>query len=89
MSKEVFQAAVKLNWDRGDVITLGGGEPTLHPQFWEFFGLMWAHVDLDMPPYIVTNGSNTEISLALASFAAGRNHGCGSESGRVARSDRS
>ena len=71
MSKEVFKAALKLVYKYSEAITLGGGEPTLHPEFWEFFGLALAIAAKDdgRGLYIVTNGSITETALALASLA--------------------
>jgi hypothetical protein len=70
MSSEVFDAALELSSQYGDSVTLGGGEPTLHPKFWEFFGKALA-TDCDGPPYIVTNGTNKDVSIALARMAKG------------------
>jgi hypothetical protein len=67
---DIFKTALKLAIDMGQTVTFGGGEPTLHPQFWEFFGLTMAQPDPDvLPLYIVTNGSMTDTSLALARLA--------------------
>jgi organic radical activating enzyme len=68
MSKETFLAAVQLAVDHGDIISLGGGEPTLHPQFWEFLTIaMVMGVDgHDHPVWLATNGADTEIALKLA-----------------------
>lgn len=72
MSDEVFKAALELAMEFEDMeITLGGGEPTLHPRFWEFLGLaLKAHALLDdgleWKPLVITNGSVTDSALALA-----------------------
>ncbi len=58
MNLEVFRLALGLD----DYVTIGGGEPTIHPKFWEMFGLSIGTVE---STFIVTNGSMTEISLKL------------------------
>jgi len=68
MSREVFEKAVKLNAEHDDCLTFGGGEPTLHPDFWDFMATALAS-STDMPPYIVTNGKITKTALALAKLA--------------------
>lgn len=58
-------------------ITIGGGEPTCHPKFWEFYGIILGEVgrmDLfdDYGPGViglVTNGKKTKDALALANLA--------------------
>lgn len=65
MTHEVFRAALKLNDEYGQYPALGGGEPTLHPHFWEFLGLSLT-TDADSPPLIVTNGKIPETAIALA-----------------------
>jgi MoaA/NifB/PqqE/SkfB family radical SAM enzyme len=75
MSREDFHAAIQLAKDHDGNITIGGGEPTLHPLFSEF--LMYAvwelacvRESLEMPSvHIVTNGSNTELALNIARLA--------------------
>lgn len=71
MTLETFKAALELAENRGDSITLGGGEPTIHPQFWEFFGLALAKFNSEPGMFIVTNGKQTETALALAALAKG------------------
>ena len=71
MSKKVFAAAMAWAQNIGDdSIILGGGEPTLHPRFEDF---LWecirAGIDSGTPPYVITNGSNTKLSLRLALLA--------------------
>lgn len=63
MSIETFKAA--LAWD-DEYISIGGGEPTLHPKFWEFIGLALGCCE---GVWLATNGSRTDIALALARMA--------------------
>ena len=61
MSKDVFVKALDL-YDL-DYISIGGGEPTLHPLFWDFIGISLSRVD---SVWLATNGSQTQTALALA-----------------------
>lgn len=63
-----FRKAAKIALENGEHISLGGGEPTLHPRFWEIVGLALGHSD-EMPPWMATNGSVTETAIALAHMA--------------------
>jgi MoaA/NifB/PqqE/SkfB family radical SAM enzyme len=67
MSKEVFHAALELCADYGGYITLGGGEPTLHPNFREF--LIEAIAADEGTLFIATNGSVKRNALLLAKLA--------------------
>ena len=75
MSAETFRRALNLAQSEEAPITLGGGEPTLHPMFMEF--LWWTirrqaplTYELGMPAVgLVTNGSQTDIALELAALA--------------------
>lgn len=53
----------------GHHTTIGGGEPTIHPRFWEIFGEVMSYEYWDIAPHIVTNGSMTSIAKALANMA--------------------
>jgi len=67
MSLETFRNAIAIVFlYDGDSISLGGGEPTLHPLFWQFLGESLSKVD---SVWLATNGSQTEISIALANLA--------------------
>ena len=57
----------------GGQIAIGGGEPTLHPLFWQILGESIAASEF---VWMATNGSNTEISLALANMAKKGVIGC-------------
>lgn len=50
---------------RGAFVTLGGGEPTLHPLFWKFVAYGTAHGTV----WLATNGSQTETALTLCKLA--------------------
>lgn len=63
MSLEVFEAALKLDEES---MSIGGGEPTVHPLFWQFFGLAIAHVEY---VWMATNGKETKTALSLARLA--------------------
>ena len=70
MSLEVYKAALAMD---DETVSIGGGEPTLHPQFWEFIGLALGHCDY---VWLATNGSLKETSLALARMAKKEVLGC-------------
>lgn len=75
MTRDTFHKAIALASAHESHITIGGGEPTLHPLFQEF--LMYAVWELasqsnssGMPAVaLVTNGSNESISCTLAHLA--------------------
>ncbi len=63
MSLEVFKRALEYD---SEMITIGGGEPTIHPQFWEFIGLSLANCDYI---WMATNGKETETALLLSKLS--------------------
>jgi MoaA/NifB/PqqE/SkfB family radical SAM enzyme len=69
MSIETFKKALVLE----EYVALGGGEPTIHPQFWEMLGLAIGNCE---HVWLATNGSQTDISLALAKMAKKGVMGC-------------
>lgn len=60
---EMVEAALEL--DDG-YIAIGGGEPTLHPKFWEIIGICLGACD---SVWLATNGSQTKTTLRLANMA--------------------
>lgn len=59
MDSYTFLKALDLAVSMGDYVTIGGGEPTCHPKFFEFLdkALEYRHRGkLDMAPLVVTNG---------------------------------
>jgi hypothetical protein len=63
MSEKVFRAACEMD----SMITIGGGEPTLHHQFWKFLAIAIAYGTEGL--WMATNGSQTETALVLAKMA--------------------
>lgn len=66
MSMDVLKAALKLADGNEETISIGGGEPTLHPGFKEMLIEIISHSSEDLPPWIATNGSRREEALLLA-----------------------
>lgn len=69
MNLAMVRKAVDIANEYGDHIVIGGGEPTLHPDFAKILLFVIGHNQCDVPPLIVTNGSNKEISMALLAMA--------------------
>jgi MoaA/NifB/PqqE/SkfB family radical SAM enzyme len=71
MSKETLHKALALAAEYGQSIFIGGGEPTVHPMFWEFLGIILSQdQNLELENMgMVTNGKKTKDALALASLA--------------------
>lgn len=59
MSHATFIKALQLAENFGELITLGGGEPTVHPHFFAFLDKsmeFFLQGRIDMPPLVITNG---------------------------------
>jgi len=69
MSIGTFKNALEYD----EYITIGGGEPTLHPKFWEMMGLALGFGEY---VWLATNGSITKTALALARMAKKGMIGC-------------
>jgi len=65
---ETFRQALTVCEDYDTTITIGGGEPTLHRHF-EKMLLEAMGAKIDGNPFIITNGTQTRISLILARLA--------------------
>lgn len=68
MSLEVVEKAVALAEGYDSTLIIGGGEPTLHPSFWEIISIALA-AKIESPPWLATNGSIPSIALRLAGMA--------------------
>ncbi len=70
MPLKTFKKAIQFANDYNDYIALGGGEPTLHPNFEEVLGYAILHTtnDEEYKPFIVTNGSITKYALLIANL---------------------
>jgi len=62
MSIETFKNCLEFD---NEYIILGGGEPTIHPLFWQLLGLSISSGEV----WLATNGKETSIALALAKMA--------------------
>ena len=75
MSIETVKAACRFTENEEEDLFIGGGEPTLHPQFWEILGLVmasnsaWACSTGTPPVGVVTNGRNAKDAIRLAQLA--------------------
>lgn len=56
-----------------EIISIGGGEPTLHPFFWQILGESIANCS---DVWLATNGSQTQIAISLAKMARQGIIGC-------------
>jgi len=63
MSLDTFRNALKYD---DDSIAIGGGEPTLHPLFWQ---ILMESLAISESVWMATNGSITPIALSLAKLA--------------------
>lgn len=71
MDERTFVRALDLCAAHGSTPYIGGGEPTVHPQFWQFLGLILGRAheyELEMLG-MHTNGKRTNDALALAALA--------------------
>lgn len=70
MSFEVFEKAIMFDPESSE---LGGGEPTLHPRFWEFLGYALGYSEW---VWLATNGKIADIAIRLANLAKRGVLGC-------------
>lgn len=69
MSLKTFRKALKYD----EIVSIGGGEPTIHPKFWEILGLAIGNSEY---VWLATNGKKTDIAIALAKLAQKGVIGC-------------
>lgn len=74
MHPKTFQRALEIAENLGTNLVIGGGEPTLHARFWEFFGKAMAS-DVEHV-WMATNGSKTDIAIALAHISSSDKFTC-------------
>lgn len=72
MSLDTFKAALKIASEYGECVTIGGGEPTLHPDFEKFLLLAIANQNEDESDkvFVVTNGSIKDRAMMLGKLSA-------------------
>jgi MoaA/NifB/PqqE/SkfB family radical SAM enzyme len=68
MSLKIARKAIEFANDYDGAITIGGGEPTLHPYFWTIIGECLGLSNVENL-WMATNGSQTNTSLRLADMA--------------------
>lgn len=71
MDERTFVRTLDLCVEYGSAPYIGGGEPTVHPRFWQFLGLMLGRAhefEMEMVG-MHTNGKRTADALALAALA--------------------
>ena len=68
MSRETYMDALMMAVRYGEYVTIGGGEPTIHPEFFDFLDKtieLYELGDIKMPPFMVTNGKIKGKALKL------------------------
>jgi hypothetical protein len=68
MDRRVFLEAMKLAQSNCDCVTIGGGEPTVHPLLFDFIGIGLAYSDYQQI-HIITNGKCSDAAYRLAKMA--------------------
>jgi sulfatase maturation enzyme AslB (radical SAM superfamily) len=71
MDRATYVDALCLARETGDHVTLGGGEPTVHPEFFAFLDLaieMFDKGEFEMEPLVVTNGKRTAHAKKLLRY---------------------
>lgn len=71
MDRYTFITALDMAADMGELITIGGGEPTVHPEFFVFLDKAMEYYDrgrIEMPPLVVTNGKLTGKARKLLQY---------------------
>ena len=72
MTEATLYKALEFAANRGEeLLSIGGGEPTVHPRFWPFLGIIFSF-DFENV-WMATNGKRTMDALALANLANDRN----------------
>jgi MoaA/NifB/PqqE/SkfB family radical SAM enzyme len=67
MTVKTFKKCLEVMESLGDTLSIGGGEPTMHPKFWEIIGLSLGSNCESV--WMATNGKITETALRLANMA--------------------
>lgn len=76
MPIDMFRHIMKIAHNYDEIVTIGGGEITLYPDFEQMIGIIACYGNTDCRPFIVTNGSNKENALLLNKLAIGGIIGC-------------
>ena len=67
MTEEIFKKAIEFVNETEDPISIGGGEPTCHPKFWDFlwYALIYYNAPYEENIWMATNGKKTEDAFKL------------------------
>ncbi|WP_210499649.1 radical SAM protein [Vibrio crassostreae] len=66
MSRETYARSIELSQHYGDMIVIGGGEPTMHKEFFDFLDFaMWKDIENTL---VVTNGGFTNKAFKLLDY---------------------
>lgn len=74
MSQNIFEKALEFCDEHDQFVTIGGGEPTLHPKFKSFLkkALKYKYDHL----LVVTNGTNPSLAFEMLDIVSMKNHSC-------------
>jgi len=70
MTMDAFEATMSFVYEYGMSVSIGGGEPTCHPRFWDMLYCAISEVEEDSVVWLATNGKKTKDALRLARLAA-------------------
>lgn len=71
MTRKTFLKAIEIAADHDSYVTIGGGEPTLHPFLFDFLGIALSVFNEENGNvYIVTNGKEERQATKLAQMAS-------------------
>lgn len=76
MDEVLFIRALDLAVSYDELVTIGGGEPTVHPKFFQLLHRAIAYYEakaLAEPPLVITNGKRKKQAMALLDLASGDN----------------
>jgi MoaA/NifB/PqqE/SkfB family radical SAM enzyme len=71
MDDHTFNAALSVARDYDEMVSIGGGEPTLHPNFWNILQRCLGSFDF---VWMATNGSRTQTMFRLSNIIDGEDY---------------
>lgn len=74
MDEVLFIRALDLAVRYDELVTIGGGEPTVHPKFFQLLDRAISYYEtkaLDEPPLVITNGKRKKQALRLLDYVVG------------------
>lgn len=72
MDREVFVRGLEIAREYGELLTIGGGEPTIHPEFFEYLNKAMEYVGsrgIEGPILVITNGKIKRTAERLLRIA--------------------